>query len=169
MGFASNSPIFVPLRGTGEIPQRITAPNKDFFNQQRFPTEKTPGSYRILTLGGSTTYGRPYDDSTSFSGWLRALLSVIDKSKNWEVINAGGISYASYRIAKLMEELIRFQPDLFIIYTGHNEFLEERTYREIKQMSPLLRSTAALLQKTRTWTLMDNALKGIKPSSDPSK
>lgn len=68
-----------------------------------------------------------------------------------------------------MEELIRFQPDLFIIYTGHNEFLEERTYREIKQMSPLLRSTAALLQKTRTWTLMDNALKGIKPSSDPSK
>jgi len=85
------------------------------------------------------------------------------------LINAGGISYASYRIAKLMEELIRFQPDLFIIYTGHNEFLEERTYREIKQMSPLLRSTAALLQKTRTWTLMDNALKGIKPSSDPSK
>ena len=27
-----------------------------------------------------------------------------------------------------MQELIRYEPDLFVICTGHNEFLEERTY-----------------------------------------
>ena len=47
------------------------------------------------------------------------------------MINAGGISYASYRVAVVIKELARYEPDLFIIYTGHNEFLEERTYRTL--------------------------------------
>jgi len=137
----------------------VTASNKkDFFNRQSFPRQKAPNTLRIFTLGGSTTYGRPYDDSTSFTGWLRALLPEVDKTRHWEVINAGGISYASYRVAKLMEELIAYQPDLFIIYTGHNEFLEERTYHELKQTSPLIRSTASLLAKTRTWAAVTKVM-----------
>ena len=36
---------------------------------------------------------------------------------------SGGVSYASYRVAALMEELVRYEPDLFVIYSGHNEFL----------------------------------------------
>lgn len=167
VGFASNAPLFISSTGANGEQILTTAPNKkDFFNRQSFALNKDPGTYRIFTLGGSTTYGRPYDDSTSFSGWLRDLLPAVDNSKNWEVINAGGISYASYRVAKLMEELIQYQPDLFVIYTGHNEFLEERTYREIKEMSPFLRSTASLLQKTRTWTAMSSALKSLNLSSE---
>jgi tetratricopeptide (TPR) repeat protein len=165
VGFASNAPLFVPSSGTAGEEQLITAANKkDFFNRQSFSRKKDANTFRIFTLGGSTTYGRPYDDSTSFSGWLRELLPAADQSKRWEIINAGGISYASYRVAKLMEELIRYQPDLFIIYTGHNEFLEERTYREIKEMPPLLRSTASLLQNTRTWTAMSSALQSLNTS-----
>jgi hypothetical protein len=144
VGFASNAPLFVPSRGADGAELLVTASNKkDYFNRQSFPRQKAPNTVRVFTLGGSTTYGRPYDDSTSFSGWLRELLPAADKSRHWEVINAGGISYASYRVAKLMEELIRYQPDLFVIYTGHNEFLEERTYRELKEISPLVRSTAS--------------------------
>jgi tetratricopeptide (TPR) repeat protein len=170
VGFASHSPLFLPVGDTSSATQMVTAPNKkDFFNVQRFAREKAPNSYRIFTLGGSTTYGRPYDDSTSFSGWLRELLPAADQNKTWEVINAGGISYASYRIVKLMEELIHYEPDLFIIYTGHNEFLEERTYREIKEMSPLLRSTASLLQKTRTWTAMSNVLERFESTEEPEQ
>ena len=95
VGFASHSPLFLPVGDSTSEVQMVTAPNKkDFFNVQRFAREKTSSSYRVFTLGGSTTYGRPYDDSTSFSGWLRELLPAADQSKNWEVINAGGISYA---------------------------------------------------------------------------
>ena len=89
------------------------------------------------------------------------MLPAADQSKNWEVINAGGISYASYRVAQLMEELIRYQPDLFIIYTGHNEFLEERTYHKIKEVPPLVRSTVSLLTHTRTWTAINSALEKL--------
>ncbi len=162
VGFASNAPLFVPAPGANGGQILTTASNKkDFFNKQSFPQEKGPGTYRIFCLGGSTTYGRPYDDTTSFAGWLRELLPTADKSRKWEVINAGGISYASYRVAHLMEELIHYQPDLFIIYTGHNEFLEERTYRKLRDIPPLVRSAASLLAKTRTWSAMSAGLQKL--------
>jgi tetratricopeptide (TPR) repeat protein len=169
VGFASNAPLFVPTLDPRGRQSLSTAPNKEgYFNKQSFPGDKSPNTYRIFTMGGSTTYGRPYNDTTSFSGWLRELLPAADASKRWEVVNAGGISYASYRVAHLMEELVNYQPDLFVIYTGHNEFLEERTYSQIRDMSPVLRSTVSLLAKTRTWSAMNSALQslGIKPQAE---
>jgi len=169
VGFASNVPLFVPAQGS-EDRLMVTAANKlSWFNRQTFPSNKAAGSYRIFCLGGSTTYGRPYNDFTSFSGWLRELLPAADKSKTWEVINAGGISYASYRVAHLMEELIKYQPDLFIIYTGHNEFLEERTYRKLREIPSLVQSTVSLLAHTRTWTTMNDLLQssGLATQSQP--
>ncbi|MDX2494763.1 MAG: hypothetical protein QNK27_07355 [Desulfuromusa sp.] len=168
VGFASNVPLFVAGSGPHGSQLLATAPNKlNYFNQQSFPRIKPAGTYRIFSLGGSTTYGRPYNDTTSFSGWLREFLPMADGSKSWEVINTGGISYASYRVAHLMEELVNYQPDLFILYTGHNEFLEERTYSQIKEIPPLIRSTVSLLAKTRTWTAMTGSLKklGVYPEA----
>jgi tetratricopeptide (TPR) repeat protein len=170
VGFASNAPLFVPVPGSETGQLMVTAPNKkDFFNKQSFSREKASNTYRIFSLGGSTTYGRPYNDTTSFSGWLRELLPTADKSKKWEIINAGGISYASYRVAHLMEELINYQPDLFIIYTGHNEFLEERTYGKLKDISPLLKTTTQLLAKTRTWSAMSDALQKLHIAPQKNK
>ena len=168
VGFASNVPLFVPTPGPGGRKFLTTAQNKlNNFNKQSFPLEKAQGTYRIFCLGGSTTYGRPYDDNTSFAGWLRELLPTADRNKNWEVINAGGISYASYRVAYQMEELVHYQPDLFIIYTGHNEFLEERTYSQIRDIPPVIRSTVSLMARTRTWSAMTTALQnmGIHPET----
>ena len=159
VGFADNMPLYVP---SPDGQQLVTASNKTaYFNAQNFPRVKAPGTFRIFTLGGSTTYGHPYADPTSFSGWLRELLPVADKSRRWEVINAGGISYASYREAHLMEELVKYQPDLFIIDTGHNEFLEERTYGQLRDMPTVLRATASRLARTRTWTVMTAALQKL--------
>jgi len=166
VGFASNVPLFVPAPG-GRLE---TADNKlEYFNSQSFPIQKAPGTYRIFCLGGSTTYGRPYNDTTSFSGWLRELLPQADNQKHWEVINAGGISYASYRVAHLMEELVTYQPDLFVIYTGHNEFLEERTYHKLKQMPAAIRSTVGLLAHTRTWAGMKTVLKKLGAYPEETK
>lgn len=168
VGFAANVPLYVPDPEARDGARMITARNKaPYFNRQSFPQEKSPNTYRIFTLGGSTTYGRPYNDATSFSGWLRELLPLVDGSKHWEVINAGGISYASYRVAHLMQELVNYQPDLFIVYTGHNEFLEERTYGDIKEIPAVVRSTVGLLSRTRTWAAMTKAIKGPQNSPKP--
>ena len=111
----------------------IVPSKRETLNPIRFPARKPPGTFRIVCLGGSATYGRPFFDHTSFAGWLRALLPRADSSRKWEVINAGAISYASYRVKGIMAELAEYQPDLFIAYMGHNEFLERRTYAGVLQ------------------------------------
>ncbi len=154
VGFAGNIPLFVPETADGEEWLATSSGKLELFNPQRFPRRKAPGTFRIFCLGGSTAYGRPYRDDTSFAGWLRLILPALDPARRWEVINAGGISYASYRVAELMEELASYEPDLFIVYTGHNEFLEERTYSSIKELPRPVRGLSALLAKTRVATFM---------------
>lgn len=171
VGFASSVPLFIEDEsgGSGEL---VTAPNKArWFNRQRFMKRKPANTYRIFTLGGSTTYGRPYNDEVSFSGWLREMLTVADLSRHWEVINAGGISYASYRVAVVMEELIDYAPDLFIIYMGHNEFLERRTYPERVETPRALTEAAGLLSRTRIFAAGDRLVRRIqgKPAVDEDK
>jgi len=176
VGFASHIPLYVPedvpeaadrddAKGSAGWMHR--ADNKRaFFNAQRFLAEKPDGTTRVFCVGGSTTYGRPYGDPTSFCGWLRELLPIADPSRSWELINAGGISYASYRVAALMEELVEYQPDWFVIYSGHNEFLEARTYGELKESPALLLELRALLNRTRTYTTLKKVIDGVRGTSD---
>lgn len=161
VGFAGNIPLFEEYRRApnGNIILRTSKNKQSFFNEQVFVEQKASDTYRIFCLGGSTTYGRPYNDTTSFSGWLRELLPQAEQSRDWEVLNVGGISYASYRVARLMENLVQYQPDLFIVYTGQNEFLEERTYRGLLQVPEKIRNNIGLLAKTRTWAAMTSLLK----------
>lgn len=155
VGFSSYVPLFVERNDPQGGATMVTADNKThLFTRQQFRRQKEPGTFRIFCLGGSTTYGRPYGDTTSFCGWLRQLLPEADRSRKWELINAGGISYASYRVAVLMEELVDYEPDLFIIYSGQNEFLERRTYEDIIRMPAGVRGLGALASRTRTFAAM---------------
>ena len=90
------------------------------------------------------------------------MLPKADPSRQWELINCGGISYASYREALLMEELAKYQPDLFIILTGQNEFLEERTYSGIIRTPEALRGADAILGKTRTYAALKRGFARIR-------
>jgi tetratricopeptide (TPR) repeat protein len=159
VGFSSYVPLFVEQAEPDGKAVMVTAKNKlAFFNPQRFPKQKPAGTYRIFCVGGSTTFGRPYDDMTSFCGWLRAMLPSADSSGQWELINAGGVSYASYRVAALMEELVRYEPDLFIIYSGHNEFLERRTYGRIINIPRAVRGLGAITSRARTYAAVKRVI-----------
>lgn len=159
VGFAGYAPLFVKHTEPNGDQIYSTATNKmEWFNMQSFPAKKNKNVTRVFCIGGSTTYGRPYDDRTSFSGWLRRFLPAVDPSRNWEVINAGGISYASYRAARLMEELVDYEPDIFIIYSGHNEFLEARTYNKLLKVPKFLRSLAVYASQTRIYSLLSDLI-----------
>ncbi|MBI1357388.1 MAG: tetratricopeptide repeat protein [Acidobacteria bacterium] len=148
VGFAKTIPLFVR-----QGDEYVSSPAKaGWFNLQRFPVKKPEGTFRIFSVGGSTTYGRPYDDKLSFSGWLRELLPAADPIRRWEVINAGGVSYASYRVAAVMEELAQYDPDLFLIYSGHNEFLERRTYEGLIDAPETVTALGGLLSRTRIYS-----------------
>ena len=175
VGFSPSVPLLIDQRQV-EASDALVARNIQinpaklvWFNDQSFPATKPAGTYRIVCLGGSTTFGRPFDDSTSYCGWLRTLLPMIDSTRKWEVINAGGISYASYRIAGVMQEFAAHDVDLFILYTGQNEFLEWRTYGNLVESYEAPRMLATLAAKTRLGQgiqrLVDHYRTADRPSS----
>ncbi len=156
MGFSPGSPLFVA--SPTDPGMLTTAPAKSKpFNAQSFSRVKGPGTKRIFCLGGSTTYGHPFDDRASFCNWLRQMLPQVDTSTRWELINAGGISYGSYRIAEMMKELAQYEPDYFILYSGHNEFLESRSYFHYARLPPPIRWLTGVLERTRGYSLLVDA------------
>ena len=160
LGFQSTSTLFekrVLAEATCETLYVTRKSKLQWFNAQQFCLPKPSNVYRIFCFGGSTTYGRPYFFKTSFSNWLEVLLQSVDPLTDYEVINVGGVSYASYRIVNLMNEIIEYQPDLFIVYSGHNEFLEHRTYSHILAESPIITNARIQLNQLRSYSLARNA------------
>lgn len=164
VSFSGLRPLFV-LDSTGTrfmtAEERLAA-----FRRQYFAAEKGPGTFRAFCLGGSTVQGRPYSVETSFTKWLELNLRAARPDLDYEIVNCGGISYASYRLAPIMRELLEHEPDLFIICTGHNEFLEDRTYQKMKKTpASLLRVHRALLN-LRSYALADRFLskRGTRPT-----
>lgn len=122
----------------------------NFFRPDSFLAEKPRGLRRVFVLGGSTVQGRPFATETAFSSWLRLRLEACRPDLSFEVVNCGGVSYASYRLAKVLEEVLGHEPDAIVLYTGHNEFLEDRAYREVRQLGPMGRFANRLGDRLRT-------------------
>lgn len=156
VSFSAPRPLFV-LDPTGTrfetAEERLVA-----FRPQSFAATKGPETFRVFCLGGSTVQGRPYSVETSFTTWLKLNLHAARPSTDWEVVNCGGISYATYRLVPIMRELLGHEPDLFIIYTGHNEFLEDRTYQRLKRMPPVLLRLHRVMLNLRSYCLAQQFL-----------
>lgn len=152
VGFESVVPLFVP--GEDGSTMKIAEGRLRFFAPDSFPARKPGNTFRIFCLGGSTVQGRPFSIETSFTTWLTQSLSAADPTRNWEVVNCGGVSYASYRLVPILQECLAYEPDLFIVCTGHNEFLEDRTYAAVKSPASVQR----LLGHSRLFTLMRAAV-----------
>jgi lysophospholipase L1-like esterase len=130
-GFNRNLPLF---ERQGSV-YRTARAREPFFCAQEFPVVKPPNGFRIFCFGGSTVYGHPYQSDTAFPKWLEMELAGSDPTKSFQAVNCGGVSYASYRLAPLVTEVLAYQPDLVIVMTGENEFLEDRTYQSAKARS----------------------------------
>jgi tetratricopeptide (TPR) repeat protein len=92
------------------------------YTEQTFEKAKSDKTYRIFCLGESTTYGFPYPPNINFPVFLKQRLQTIFPDRNFEVINVGVTAISSYAVADFVKELVNYQPDLFLLYMGHNEF-----------------------------------------------
>jgi lysophospholipase L1-like esterase len=132
------------------------------FRPVSFPARKPEGTFRVFALGGSTTQGEPYSTETAFPEWLKLNLTAQSRETCFEVINCGGLSYASYRVLAILREVLEYDPDLIVIYTGQNEFLEQRTYSKLKPTGGGS-SVVAWLAEMRTVRLARNLV--TKPAA----
>jgi len=142
--------------GAWQIPDH----RMNFFRPASFTAHKTEGTKRIFVLGGSTVQGRPYSTETAFSTWLQLRLQATFPETHFEVVNVGGISYASYRVSKLLSEVMEHDPDAIVLYTGHNEFLEDREYGELLEAGPVRSWLSKLAGKIRMVSWLQEKLRG---------
>ncbi|MCA9218211.1 MAG: SGNH/GDSL hydrolase family protein [Planctomycetales bacterium] len=167
VGFAATVPLFKLNEAVGVY--EIPASRYQFFRPESFPAEKKNNEFRIFCFGGSTVQGRPYAIETSLTSWLEINLDAADPSRDWDVINCGGVSYASYRLVPIMKECLKYDPDLFIVCTGHNEFLEDRTYGKIKSVPEWQKAAHERLLTLKTYRLANYVCRGSETSDIPAR
>jgi len=87
-----------------------------------FLDPKPPGVFRIFFIGGSSVQGVPYGRNATMCAFLETLLQAAWPDVRVEVINCGVSAVNSYSLRAWTPELMQYQPDLLIVYAGHNEF-----------------------------------------------
>src|SRR5258705_3419675 len=91
-------------------------------NREIFKKEKDENTTRIFVLGESTTLGYPYFHNGSFHRWLQYRLMRSIPDRNFEIINISLTAVNSYTVLGFAREVVNYQPDAILIYTGHNEY-----------------------------------------------
>ena len=167
VGFTELRPLFKLDQSKTQF--EIASNRFPLFCPDGFSAVKSKDEFRIFCVGGSTVQGRPFAIETSFPTWLELRLKAIDPSKDWNAINCGGVSYASYRLAPIVEEIVNYQPDLIVLYTGHNEFLEDRTYADVKTTSPWVARTHERMSSIRTYSFLRSLVVRETDSSELEK
>lgn len=127
---------------------------------------KTPGTYRILAVGGSTIRGYPLSELgivAQLEAWLRALRP----GRRVEVINLGQPSEPSYYVRRTVENTIDSDVDLAIVLTGHNESLPGA-----EPMAILRRRVRALLTRSALGSLLagsPSTADGVARTTEPAE
>lgn len=81
-----------------------------------------PDRHRTIVIGASSVQGYPHPHRLAFPAFLRSMLQDAMPGRRVEVFNLGITSIASFAVARTVEEAISMDPDVIVVYSGHNEF-----------------------------------------------
>jgi lysophospholipase L1-like esterase len=108
---------------TPNFKKGLTSHNSLGYRNYEFPLKKPDGVFRIVALGGSSTYDVSIkDNQKTFTAQLERLLNEEYGYQNIQVINAGVPGHNSWEILGNLEfRVLDLDPDLVIIYEGVND------------------------------------------------
>ena len=141
----------------------FTTKNLPFSVESFLYKEKKSNSFRVFVVGASSAAGYPYLSSASFSKFIRKKLEILYPEKVIEVCNISMSAINSYAIRDLMPEVIKKQPDLVLIYLGHNEYYGALGVGSMESLgsSRFIVNTTLWLNKFKTVELLRNFIKTI--------
>ncbi|MBF8248075.1 MAG: hypothetical protein HW374_875, partial [Bacteroidetes bacterium] len=87
-----------------------------------FRKQKLKNTFRIVGLGESSMFGTPYQMTANIPGILRKQLRHLNPNRDIEVINLGASAINSSVMADMSKHILEIEPDLVLLYVGHNEF-----------------------------------------------
>ena len=99
------------------LPPGIPTPGRSVL----FSREKSGGTYRIFVIGESTSQGFPYVATEAFPFQMGQMLT--RAGIECEVINLSMSAITSHVGLDIAREVAGLDPDLVLLYFGHNEFL----------------------------------------------
>ena len=105
--------------------------------------EKGPSTYRIFVFGGSSAAGSPFGFYGSFSRFVMdALRNIARPGATVDVFNLAMSGGTTNSARFLMDRSAFLDPDLVIVYAGHNEICDVGSVQEGRN---------ALVQETANW------------------
>lgn len=122
--------------------------NGDALNERfQYKSDKDPGTFRIITLGSSFTFGLGVDTKDNWTELLEDKLNELkcNNIKKFEVINLGYRGYDSdYVVERFRRRGIKYSPDLiiwlhspFLVPVEQTRSIAELSYRNVKKSKTL--------------------------------
>lgn len=160
-------PALVPgTRPDGVATWRTWDPRLPF---QSVPRQKAPDTLRVFVLGGSASAGLGFSPNVTFGRHLEQLLERGHPERTIELVNLGIVAISSTQVRLLVEDVLaRYEPDLLIVYSGNNEFLElhARKYAEIRE-GPAARVRGWIMSTNLQRALREALVGPARPAAPP--
>ena len=172
VGYGGSYPLFVEqegapgyLRPSRDVARRYFAsnqpptPNPDFF-----AADKAEGTFRIVVQGGSSAAGYPFYRGASFPQVLGTRLRLAFPDHEIEVVNTAMAAVNSFTLLDLADEVLAVEPDVVLIYAGHNEYYGALGAASTESVggSPGLARLYLRLRSLRTVQLFRNGLASLQ-------
>jgi len=117
---------------TETLDENLVYINSEGFRGPEFSKVKPENTFRIFSLGGSSTFGLGVLDNQTYPYYYQQMLDDTNLDFNFEVINAGWSGWASVRETNVIKDrFLDYEPDLFIVLDGFNEI-----DKEVKKNNP---------------------------------
>ena len=130
LGYSSRIQTVSAEKGTrldGGLDEKVVYINSDGFRGPEITKAKPLNTYRIFVVGGSTTFGAGSLDHQTPPFYLEEFYNQTNLDVNVEVINAGWpFRWSLPETTMIKENLLDYEPDLFIVYDGVNELIWQR-------------------------------------------
>ncbi|MFA6078628.1 MAG: SGNH/GDSL hydrolase family protein [Candidatus Omnitrophota bacterium] len=127
--------------------QPLKVNNLGFRDDQDYDIVKLPGTYRIIVLGDSVTFGHGCKFDETWPYLLRKDLERHDSSVDWQVWNLGVPGYDNVLALRTLEELgPKYKPDLVIVGFYENDLIAWN-YHSKQQTSKLVYNIKRFLKQ----------------------
>jgi len=173
INYGNDYTLFVPI--SKRFPEKLYINpniNKKYFNNVSHPPLPLPdaidvvkktNSFRIFVLGASSAEGYPFVPNASFPRNLMRRLNLLYPDKEIEVMNLGMSAINSYTLRDFTPSIIHQNPDLVLIYAGHNEYYGALGIGSSSAFTPSrnLTNIYVWLQDFKTTQLISKIIYGI--------